>query len=176
EEVEIQEAAPGDGKTFNGAGLILTRLEHGGYVEPDLWERVQEKVRQRRSDRLRPRVNGYTLPGGILYCGHCGQRMYGCRMRPKRGTKQYDYRKYVCSGPNSKPGSCKHYSIDEDVIVGILKEELLKVYLRPERLAGLEAALTARATARHDRAPSDVERLKARLACVEDSIVLARRR
>jgi hypothetical protein len=173
---EIQAVTPGTGKTHNSEGLILAPLDHGGYVGPDLWDVIQEKVKQRQSQKMRPRQSGYTLPGGILYCGHCGRRMYGCHMRPRRGEKVYDYRKYVCSSPNSSPGTCKHYSIDEDVIVGILREELLKVYLNPERLAGLEAALKARAEARHDRAPADVERLKARLATQEEDIVRARRR
>ena len=102
--------------------------------------------------------------------------MYGCRMKPRRGGKSYCYTKYVCSSPNSKPGTCKHYSVDEDQIVGILKEQLLKVYLAPARLAGLEAALVARAEARHDRAPADVDRLKTRLAALEEDIVRARRR
>jgi DNA invertase Pin-like site-specific DNA recombinase len=172
----IEAVNPGAGRTTNVEGLILAPLDHGGYVEVDLWDSIQEKVKQRESQKMRPRASDYILPGGILYCGHCGHRMYGCHMKPRRGKKVYDYRKYVCSAPNVKPGTCKHYSIDEETIVGILREQLLTVYLNPERLDGLEAALVAQAEARHDRAPADVDRLKARLAAAEEDIVKARRR
>jgi DNA invertase Pin-like site-specific DNA recombinase len=144
---EVAEVEPGADKTTNTEGLILTPLERGGYVSQKLWDVVRAKVAERARLGLKPRQGGYTLPGGMLYCGHCGHRMYGCTMRPRRGTKQYTYRKYVCSAPNVKPGVCKAYSVDEDAIVNILVERLEKHYLEPGRLAGLEAALLARSTA-----------------------------
>jgi DNA invertase Pin-like site-specific DNA recombinase len=173
---EVSPVEPGPARTYNTEGLILTPLDHGGYVSAELWDAVQAKVRERAIQKTRPRQSGYALPAGILHCGHCGHRMYGCHLRSRRRNKIYRYRKFVCSSPSSKPGTCKHYSVDEEQIVSILKEQLLKVYLAPERLAGLEAALVARAEARHDRAPADVERLKTRLAALDEDIVRARRR
>jgi DNA invertase Pin-like site-specific DNA recombinase len=163
-------------KTTNTEGLILTPLEHGGYVSAELWDAVKHKRHERARLGLKPRANGYTLPGGLLYCGHCKHRMYGCTMKPKRGAKQYVYRKYVCSAPNVKPGICRAYSIDEDAIIRILVERLEKVYLAPERLAGLEAALLARAEVKHDNAPDDAQRLRARLEKLDQDIVRGRRR
>jgi len=175
-EVEIGPVEPGAGKTTNAEGLIFTALEHGGYVTPDLWDVCQGKAKERARLGLKPRQGNYTLPGGLLYCGHCGHRMYGSTMRPRRGAKQYCYRKYVCSAPNVKPGVCKAYSVDEDVIVNVLKERLEKVYLAPERLAGLEAALLAKAEAKRDAAPAEADRLKHRLKQLEQDIVRSRRR
>jgi hypothetical protein len=173
---EIVAVDPGAGKTTNTEGLILTPLEYGGYVTPELFKRVQEKARERARLGLKPRASGYTLPGGILHCGHCGHRMYGCTTRPCRGTKRYCYRKYVCSAPGVKPGTCRAYSVDEDVIVRVLVERLQKVYLAPGRLAGLEAALLARSETKHDNAPARAGQLRGRLEKLEQTIVRNRRR
>jgi DNA invertase Pin-like site-specific DNA recombinase len=178
---EVAPFEPGAGKTANSEGLILTPMEHGGYVSADLWEAVREKAKERSRLGIKPRASGYTLPGGVLYCGHCGHRMYGCTMRPKRKTKKgkttaYEYRKYVCSAPNVKPGVCKAYSVAEDTVVKVLVGRLEKVYLAPERLAGLEAALLARAEAKHEGAPAEAGRLRSRLDKLDQEIVRARRR
>jgi DNA invertase Pin-like site-specific DNA recombinase len=174
--MEIVAAEPGAGKAANADGLIFTPMECGGYVGPEVWEAVQKKVAERARLGLKPRRGGYTLPGGILYCGHCGHRMYGCTMRPRSGGKVYEYRKYVCSAPNVKPGVCRAYSIDEDAIVKVLVDRLEQVYLSPERLAGLEAALEARAEAKHAAAPAEADRLRSRLDRLELDIVRSRRR
>jgi hypothetical protein len=173
---EVAAVEPGTGKTTNTEGLIFAPMGRGHYVEPDLWDVVQGKVRDRARLGLKPRTNGYILPGGILYCGHCKHRMYGCTMRPKRGDKQYCYRKYVCSAPNVKPGVCRAYSIDESAVVKVLVDRLEKRYLAPERLEGLEAALLARSEAKHDGAPAEGDRLRQRLDKLEQDIVRARRR
>jgi DNA invertase Pin-like site-specific DNA recombinase len=166
----------GAGKTANADGLILAPMERGGYVGPELWGVVREKAKERARLGIKPRASGYTLPGGILYCGHCGHRMYGCTARPKRGAKVYEYRKYTCSAPNVKPGVCKAYSVDEDTIVKVLVERLEKVYLAPERLEGIEAALLAKAEARHEGAPAEAERLRGRLEKLGQDVVRSRRR
>jgi DNA invertase Pin-like site-specific DNA recombinase len=173
---EITACEPGTAKAPLTDGLIFVPILHGGYVEPDLWDRVQVKVKARARLGLKPRQSGYTLPGGILYCGHCGHRMYGCTMRPKRGEKSYCYRKYVCSAPNVKPGVCKAYSIDEDTIIKILVERVEKHYLNPGRLDDLERTLLAKAEAKHDDAPAEAQRLRQRLDKLEADILRSRRR
>jgi hypothetical protein len=173
---EITAVDTGTGKTMNREGLIEMPLERGGYVAPELWDAVQIKAKERARLKLKPRVSGYTLPSGILFCGHCKHRMYGCTMRPKRGDKVYEYRKYICSAPSVKPGVCKPYAIPEDEVVKVLVERLQKVYLAPERLAGLEDALLRRAEDKHGTAPADAKRLQQRLAKLEETILRNRRR
>lgn len=173
---EIQAVEPGAKRTDNNDKALSVPMEYGGIVDADLWDRVQVKVKDRRKHSTFARSGGYTLPGGILYCGHCGMRMYGCTMRPRRGEKVYEYRKYVCSSPNVKPGTCQHYAVSEDVIVSGLVDELLKKYLAPERLRGLEEKLLARAETKHQKAPATVTRLESRLADLDEGIVRGRRR
>jgi site-specific DNA recombinase len=173
---QIVPVDPGAGKTSNSEGCLESPLEHGGLVPVALWEAAQAKAQERARLGLKPRQSGYTLPGGLLYCGHCGHRMYGSTTRPRRGTKQYCYRRYVCSAPNVRPGVCQCYAVAEDVIVRTLVERLKQEYVGAERLAALEAGLLARAQAQRDGAPDEVRRLRQRLDQLGHEIVRSRRR
>jgi DNA invertase Pin-like site-specific DNA recombinase len=167
---------PGAGKTTGADGCLRAPLEHGGLVPEELWEAAQALVQERARLGLRPRHSNYVLPGGLLYCGHCGHRMYGCTMTPRRGAKRYTYKKYVCSAPNVRPGVCKCYSVNEGVLVAGLVKILKERYVNDEALAAMEAELLARAQARRDGAPALTLRLKARLEQLERDIVRGRRR
>jgi site-specific DNA recombinase len=160
----------------NGDGALLVPLEAGGYITRQLWDTVQERTRERFSNKMKPRAGHYVLPGGILHCGHCGGRMYGATTTQRRGEKSYRYVVYTCSSPNVRPGLCRHYSVKESVVVDLLRQQLLTAYLSPERLKGLEDALTRRAGAKQTRAPGEAERLRGRLGKLEKAIVAARRR
>jgi hypothetical protein len=101
--------------------------------------------------------------------------MNGCTMRPRRGAKVYEYRKYICGTGNVKPGACKRYAIHEDKLLKVLKRMILDNYLAPARLEKLRGRLRARAGARHRGNPAALDGLKKRLVAVEEEIVLARR-
>jgi hypothetical protein len=171
---EIEPVQPGTKRTEDSANALLIPLERGGLIEKTLWNTVQQKIAERKRTRSQPRANGFLL-NGLLYCGHCGGKMYGKTMRPKRGKKVYEYRKYTCGSPSVKPGTCRYYSVLEDEITDVLVDELLNVYLAPERLAGLEAQLTERTTKKHERAPGQAERLRKRLENLERDIRQASR-
>jgi DNA invertase Pin-like site-specific DNA recombinase len=157
---------PGTPRRYHGGGEpIRCTLEHGGLVDAALWRRVQAKLAERaRAEGARKRSfprsgGGYCLPSGVLYCGHCGGRMYGCTCRPRRGDKQYEYKNYRCGTNATKAGTCGSYAVREQVILDKLTDRLLQVYLSEERLAGLEAQLADRAGARHAQAPDRAARL-----------------
>jgi hypothetical protein len=173
---EVTAVEFGAAKTENVEGVIEVPLGRGGYVSAGLWDDVQAKARERAEHKIRSRVTTYVLPTGILHCGHCGCRMYGTVIRPKRNGKVYEYRKYMCSSPIVKPGTCRQYNIDENELVNALVGQLQRVYLSPRRLEGLEAALLERAETQRDNAPADTERLRQQLAKLEETIVRNRRR
>jgi hypothetical protein len=172
---EVRAVEPGTPRTSNAADPILAPLAYGGIVGPELAGRVLAKALARAracplSGRKRTlaRTSGYVIPSGIVHCAHCGGRMYGCTMRPshrrKDGSKRrYEYRKIACGTPNVKPGTCKSYSVDEDVVLDELVNQLLTVYTDPERLEGVRRKLHERNAARVRRAPAEVERLRKRL-------------
>jgi hypothetical protein len=76
----------------------------------------------------------------------------------------YEYRKYVCSSFNVQPGICKPYAVHESVILDELVKQLLEVHTNPKRLERLRAQLHKKASAKHEKAPAQVERLRTRLA------------
>jgi hypothetical protein len=167
---ELKEVEPGTPKARNADGLILKALDAGGLVDRDTWEFVQKKIRERVSNKVKTRTAGYTVPVGILRCGHCGGRMYGNTWRRVKRGRLYEYRKYVCGSIKTTPGACRHYAVDEKVIVDLLLDQLLNVYTDPERLAGVRQKLLERVEAKHRRAPGDVERLRRRLADLDAEI------
>jgi site-specific DNA recombinase len=68
--------------------------EHAGIVELELWQQVQELLRQHGPGcRGEPRTSSWALLKGLLRCRPCG-----CAMTPTftvRGCKRYRY--YVCA-------------------------------------------------------------------------------
>jgi DNA invertase Pin-like site-specific DNA recombinase len=168
---EIRPVEPGTRQDVNAQGLILTDLEHGGIIDRETWQCVQEKAQERARLSLKPRSGGYVLPGGVLHCGHCGGKMYGTTMRPRsKGGRVYEYRKYTCASPNTKPGTCRYYAVLEDTILDQLLDQLLQVYLAPERLESVRQKLLDKTEAKHQKAPAAVERLERRLAELDGEI------
>jgi DNA invertase Pin-like site-specific DNA recombinase len=161
---EVQPVEPGTRRTEKNEGMMLTPLECGGIVDAQTFDHVQAKAAERRKLGVLPRAGDYLLPSGILHCGHCGARMYGTSPRRCYKGKEYRYRKYICSGPKVKPGTCRPYAVDEDVIVKALVDRLLDVYTSPERLEGLRKKLCEKAAAGHQGAPEQAARLRVRLA------------
>jgi DNA invertase Pin-like site-specific DNA recombinase len=167
---EVTPVEIGARRDENQDGAITRPLAFGGLVEPALWDAAQQKAEGRATQHTFARGGGYGLPGGVLHCGHCGGRMHGCTTRPKRGTKVYEYRKYTCSTPKTKPGTCRDYAVHEDAILDLLVEKLESVYLSTERLEGLRGALKAKLEAKLERAPGQAERLEQRLTELDRDI------
>jgi hypothetical protein len=166
---EVTPVDPNTKRTENSA-VIVRELPFGGLVEPALWDAVQAKVKERARKGCLARRGGYALPGGVLHCGHCGGRMHGTTVRPRRGDKVWTYRNYHCSTPNTKPGTCRDYSVREEAILGLLVDKLQNVYLSPQRLDGLREQLKVKAEAKHERAPGQAERLRQRLTELDKDI------
>jgi DNA invertase Pin-like site-specific DNA recombinase len=166
----ISAVAPGTKPAVNTDGLVLTPLEGGGLVSEALWQAVQAKAGERRQGKTLARSGKYLLPSGVLHCGHCGGRMYPGTTCPRRKGKVYTYVKYTCGTAEHHPGTCKYYSVHEQVIIDELVDLLLTDYLKPERLEALREQLAKRATARHTRAPAEVERLRRRLDGLDGEI------
>jgi DNA invertase Pin-like site-specific DNA recombinase len=168
-DAQVTAVGPGDQRTGDGTGIVR-ELPFGGLVDPALWESVQGKVRERARKSFLARRGGYALPGGVLHCGHCGGRMHGATVKPRRNGKMWVYRTYVCSSRSTSPGVCRSYSVREQTILDALVSKLQEVYLAPERLEGLRDKLKARAEARHEKAPGRAEGLKKRLAELDRDI------
>jgi DNA invertase Pin-like site-specific DNA recombinase len=157
-------------KHRNVEGLIVCRDAHDGLIDRALWDLVQAKLASRRREQRFPRGTGYVL-AGLLVCGHCGKRMYGCtnHFNGRKGRKSY--RRYVCTSYNSSgPSACGSHQIREDKLVPFLIRKLQQDYLAPEKLEALKAELLRQLIARQEGNPEKAERLRARLASLDAEI------
>jgi site-specific DNA recombinase len=143
-------------------------------VDRQRWERVQRKITSRRQRAARPRAKGYVL-SGLLYCGHCGSRMFGDGSKapcPGRPDQPYVYRYYLCNG--SANGGCNEYRIREDRLLPFLIRRLREEYLAPARLADLRGALVEQLRQRQQGDPARVRWLRERLALLERELKAGR--
>jgi site-specific DNA recombinase len=172
---EVEQVEPGQRPKRNTQGLVETKLAEA-IIPRQLWEQVQRKVATRQPKGHTCRTGGFLL-AGLVRCGHCGSTMHGETSRPlaRNGQKRYAYRVYACPSARRRPGTCRAYRVHESKLVPALIRKLQKVYLAPERLRGLEAALLQKLKARHQGSPQQAQRLQLRLGDLEAEIVQGRR-
>ncbi len=89
---------------------LLVENTHEPILDPDTYDQLQLVLRQNR--RIAPRSkNSEFLLSGLVYCGHCGSKMYGLNASFAGSGKAYrPPAKYLCSG-YSKKGHCFHHYI-----------------------------------------------------------------
>ena len=102
-------------------GLFLKENVYKPIIDPKLFDKAQQRFEGfTLKGSRRPRADGYPL-SGILVCGHCGEKMYGCLPTGR------PYRVYRC-GSNAKTGmgTCGTYEVHEEDILPIVLRELGK--------------------------------------------------
>jgi DNA invertase Pin-like site-specific DNA recombinase len=139
---------------------VFVRNAHEPLVSRDLFDRVQAKLRDRSRRRSKPRSKGHLLTG-ILKCGHCGNSLYVGRYRRTR-------RVYRCKGAQN--GSCKHYSIDANMIEEYLTRLLQGAMLSPTAMKQLRAEVLRQAQQHNEAQPSSVTSLRASIDSLDRKI------
>jgi hypothetical protein len=142
---------------------------HEGIIDRDTWELVQAKIKARRVQHWKPRAVGFLIPGDLIRCGHCGAKMYGlsCKSGGKR-TREYRY--YVCSGNQTKPGTCHNLRIREDRLLPFVVSHIRNWYLHPDRLEKLRQRFRDKLLARHQGDPRRADKLRDRIAELDRDI------
>jgi hypothetical protein len=102
-------------------------------VDPEVWERAQAKLADRKTPTRNPKSDRLYL-SGILYCARCGGRMIAWNCTSARGEGwQFSYTcpSYRRDGRFNRAG-CGHHRVKADVV-----ERLVADYLeQADRLAG----------------------------------------
>lgn len=96
-------------------------------IDKMLWERVQQRHKNRNYVRPRKRKDLYSLTGKIV-CGKCGAHFFGIRSASVQRGKKYDYKYYVCSTSKTyHTCSCKRVRKDflEKTVLGEIKKYIL---------------------------------------------------
>jgi len=95
-------------------------------VSPELFEKVQDKLKQEPGrHRRNPRSAALWL-AGLVYCGNCGGLMHGVMVKSVSKTKTKKYGTYVCGTANKWTGpkaecSCKKYRVSQRIIENYLR-------------------------------------------------------
>lgn len=152
-----------DAITVNGA--------HEGIISVDLFNRVQNKMPQPKTNNSKRKAN-YPL-SGMIYCGHCGKPMYGNTLHAKTSDKQYEYHQYICStyanqnGPSN--GTCGRNPIDAERVLAWLTYKLQEVYFGLGRDA-LVNEIKSQLMAQPETDNNDLERLEKRAVDLEKEV------
>jgi site-specific DNA recombinase len=152
----------------NSNGKFTGRRKQDDYIEADglhpaivdkaTWDAVQRRLAFNREHHTAPKQTDYLLTS-FIFCGHCGGRMYGQRLKRKGGSFYYHYR--CQNGVAYK--TCKLHYVSGPRIDQAVKEKLagLLPQVTPDKLEGARR-LILNGAARHMAAErKEVGRLRA---------------
>ena len=155
---------------------IAVEGAHKGIIPVALFNRVQRKLPQCEKPYRPSRRADYPL-AGLIFCGNCGQPMYGNSLHAKdrQGSKRYEYSQYVCStyvnhgGNGPRNETCGRNPIDAQRVLGWLVHKLRQVYLGPGRDA-LVQEIKKQLKAEPKANGGDVKRLQKKAADLEREV------
>jgi site-specific DNA recombinase len=130
--------------TYRRFGLRLP-ASYEAIVDRDVYRKVQEKMQGRSPVRRNPKGDPFLL-SGIIYCGHCGQRMMGVTRRQmwrrKDGERaRAEYRYYQCQSRINR-NQCEYRKRYQTVVERAAAGGLTMAQLRAvtvEAEAGMQA-------------------------------------
>jgi len=136
---------------------------------------VQRKLEERRSERGRPSPTttnpDHYILSGVVYCGHCGAKMFGQRKTRRKGGKLYESRKYVCSTYHTQGKEvCGCHSFDQAVLLDVLIRKLQEAVLAGGNREELRRRVVDRLRARETADPAVVEALRAKVGQLDQEL------
>jgi site-specific DNA recombinase len=147
---------------------VVVENAHPAIVDPELFEAVQRKMKERRRPAKRPRCNEYIL-SGLLICGITGGQFYG-----RRTSYGNQFRYYTIRKPKDNQfASC--YSIRKDHIEEFVLGKIVDVINQPELRDRIRKAVEKRLKRRKKKVP-DTKKLEKRLSELNQKIECATER
>jgi site-specific DNA recombinase len=157
--------------TYRRFGLRLP-ASYEAIVDRNVYRQVQEKMQGRSPVRRNPKGEPFLL-SGIIYCGHCGERMMGVTRRQswrrKDGERaRAEYRYYQCQSRINR-NQCEYRTVsapelEESVLdqvkrgVADAPEQSVAAEPDPARTGEVRQGITSRASAIRRRYQAVVER------------------
>lgn len=131
-------------------------------VSVELWERVNQKLKNRRknSEKARLRAKTVYLLSGKIFCSQCGSQISG-ESYNSRG-RQYAY--YKCSG------KCGNRGIPKELIEGIVVEKLIEICFTPEATQRIIAKVKKLYLEKKGGIENDVKPLKEEISSLESKV------
>lgn len=123
-------------KTYTGISTYMeVERTCPAIISTELYEAVQKKLQANAKQYGRKTEKTHYALCGKLYCGYCGQAMYGDMGTSRNGTR-YTY--YSCSSKRQDK-SCKKKSERQDFIEWYICEQTVKYVLTDERIKEIGA-------------------------------------
>jgi len=120
--------------------LFLQRDNHPALVDADTFERVQRRLAERSTFKERPRDSDYLLRG-VLFCGHCGGRLYGAP-GGRKTDKGYSLHYYVCeTGSKQGASQCQKYAVRQDQLERYIMGVVTQAVSSPEATEQITEAI-----------------------------------
>ena len=153
---------------------LVKRDAFPALVDRDTFARVQAKLEQRRGRTTSHKSkNGdrYILTG-LLFCGHCGAKMYGAKRSRKKDGKTYQWEKYICSTYHTQGKErCGCHSIDQEILLKFLLRKLRDAVLGGGHKEELRERIRQRLEAREQQTdPISADRLRTRVGELDQQI------
>jgi len=152
-----------DAPTKRGEPLFLRQGTHEPIIDRDVFDRVQEKIASRKVTRTKSRADGGYLLTGVLFCGHCGSRLYGSR----GGSKGNPY--YVCSNGARRRSDCRAYRVQAKHAEPFILNRAVEAVTSPETLDRIRDELRQLADSA-STPQGDTRPLKAKLRALDEKI------
>lgn len=121
--------------TYSRFGVRVP-ASHAPLISPEDFQKVQERLDQRRTTTGRRVVSPFLL-SGVAFCGHCGNKMIGVT-RKQKWTRRSDnsvriahYRYYQCESRTNRSLCDYHTRRAED-----LEDDVRKALAEPRKIKG----------------------------------------
>ena len=107
--------------------------EHDGFIDPDLWRKVQESLDGNRRGSPQRASREVKPFAGLIYCGHCNAPMFtGVAVKPN--GRRYAY--YICLRDDKKPNvECPVHRVPAEPLEKLLLGQIGKMFHTPTMLA-----------------------------------------
>jgi site-specific DNA recombinase len=161
-----------------GEDVIVVENAHPALVDRETFAAVQRKLLANRpgfkKGSTRRRFD--WLFSGLVYCGDCGAPMWGvvAQKDKERGdgtTKNYQWRKYVCSRYLSQGRrACSFNNVHEDWLLVRVAGAIRDHFADPAEAAALARSVAREQKARRKDAGTHIDPLRKRLARLDREI------
>jgi DNA invertase Pin-like site-specific DNA recombinase len=146
--------------------LFLQHDDHPPLVDSDTFEQVQRCLNARRITKERPRDNAYLLRG-VLFCGHCGGRLYGAP-GGRKTENGYSLHYYVCeTGTKHGASKCQKYAVRQDHLERYIMGVVTQAVSSPEATQQITDAIRQLAKTKRNGGGAE---LKAKIRAMDAKI------
>jgi hypothetical protein len=133
-----------------------------------LWDRVQQRHKNRNYVRPRKRKDLYSLTGKIV-CGKCGAHFFGIRSASVQRGKKYDYKYYVCSTSKTYH-TCSCKSVRKDFLEKAVLDEIKKYILNEKARYQIANDIVVKLGENPDAQKNKLKEFKKELTTVKSQI------